>query len=119
MKKSSTSSKMFLSAQYVGHIDFDEKIDRFRDLYRIVDTDFVEVAMGVGITNTLLLGAPYAAIEIYRDRDLPVVPNLIRCWQYQCKKYDTTMNRIVELSKLYNLYFAEYEDEINKYLLLL
>src|SRR5277367_363135 len=111
---------MFVSFEYIRDLDYDTKINKFRWEYKIVDTDFekVGVAFGVGVEIGIEVGI--AVVETYRKRNLPVVPNLILAWQYIAKESgDYTIEELIDWSKQYNPHHAEYEDEINKYLLLL
>jgi hypothetical protein len=113
---------MLISCDYIKYLGYDKATDKYRYQYKIVDTEFEEVGVGVGVAvefeAAVEVGVEVGVIETYRKRNLPVVPNLIRAWQYHTNKYGYSMQQIVSRSKQYNPYFAEYEDEINKYLLL-
>jgi hypothetical protein len=113
---------MLISCDYTKYLGYDKATDKYRYEYRIVDTEFEEVGVAVEGAPALAVEVEFEAevgvIETYRKRNLPVVPNLIRCWQFQSKRYGWRMERIFSWSKQHNPYFAEYEDEINKYLLL-
>jgi hypothetical protein len=105
---------MLISCDYTKYLDYDKATDKYRYEYRIVDTEFEEVGVAVAFG----VAVEFEVIETYRKRNLPVVPNLIRCWQFQSNKYGCSMQQLISWSKQHNPYFAEYEDEINKYLLL-
>src|SRR5208282_5570747 len=106
---------MLISCDYTKYLGYDPKTKMLRYQYKIVDTDFEEV----GADAIAGLTAEVGVIETYRKKHLPVVPNLIKAWQYNSKKYGYSMYLVIEWSREYNPYFPEYEDEINKYLLLL
>ena len=111
---------MFLSYEYIRNLGYDKKTGKFRFEYKIVDTDFEEVGVGVDVEGSNLdVGVGAEVIETYRKRNLPVVSNLILFWQYYAKKYDHSFEDLIRWSKQYNLFHAEYEEEIDKYLLLI
>jgi hypothetical protein len=108
---------MLISCDYMKSLGYDPKTNKYRYEYKIVDTAFEEVVVVVDVA--VEVEGEVAVIKTYRKRNLPVVPNLILAWQYQIKKYGYSMEQLIARSKKYNPYFPEYEDEINKYLLLL
>jgi hypothetical protein len=109
---------MLISCDYTKYLGYDEATDKYRYEYKIVDTEFEEVGIAVVVVVMVGVGIEVKTIEAYRKRNLPVVPNLIRAWQYQSKKYRYSMEQLINYSKQHNPFYKEYEDEINKYLLL-
>jgi hypothetical protein len=89
--------------------------------FNIFDTDFDGLVSGVrrgGFQPAF--ESVLAVIETYRKRDLPVVPNIIRCMLYTASLYSYwTIEKQIEYNRKYNAYWSEYEEEINKYLLLM
>lgn len=85
--------------------------------YKIVDDDFTETGAIDHYINIW-----QATIETYEKRKLQVGKNLMRAIMFRA---DTagfgypTVKSIIEWNKKYNPKFAQYEDDINKYLMLL
>lgn len=104
---------MFLSLDYKTTLLGPTGKDHYQ--YKIIDTDFddtVVFQVGSSMNDTVI-------VETYRKRNLPVAPNLILYWQFCHKNYGWTIEMNIDWCCKRNPYFPEYEDEINKYLLLL
>lgn len=106
---------MFQTYQYVSPNGGGDEDMHYE--YYIIDSDFEEIIdyPDSGYEEDLA----GRIIEVYRRRNLPVVPNLILFWQCFGKMWSRPMEKLVEWSEKHNPYHSEYEDEINKYLLLL
>lgn len=107
---------MFQFYKHIVSFEYDKETNLHYHYLKIVDTNFEEVSAGDQIYGSRI---EIEVIEAYRRRNLPVVPNLIRCWQFECKRYCISMGFLIEFAKKCNPYYSEYENEINKYLLLL
>src|SRR5271155_3180851 len=107
---------MFQSYEYIKYLGLDPKTKQYRWEYRIVDDDWEEVAVGVSAgVGAVLVGA--SVINTYSKRGLPVASNLIRALQWHSQKYGFTLEQVIASQKQYNPEYAQYEDEINKYLI--
>lgn len=84
---------------------------RDNDHWIIVDDEF-ETALNLKPNEGWWLGF----IRLYEDKKLPVIPNVMKCLQYTANKFDTT---IKSLLNIHRYHFVKYQDEIDKYLLLL
>jgi hypothetical protein len=114
----------FKSYEYTKHLDFDQKTNKYRyeykiidDEYKIIDDDWVAVGVAVGVR----LGVAFAiaVIQEYSKRDLPVAPNLFRAFQWFSKKYGCSIEQIIAWNQECNPKFKQYEEDIEKYLVLL
>jgi hypothetical protein len=94
-------------------LDYDQKTDEYRYEYKIVDDDWVGVGVGVWVASGV------AVIQEYGKRDLPVAPNLFRAFQWFSKKYGISIEQIIAWNKQYNPKFKQYEQDIERYLVLL
>ena len=116
---------MFQSFEFLEYLglNFDARYDEHRWRYSIVDDEFeeVEVAVGVGGWDTPGQGVAIgiAVIYTYSNRGLPVVPNLVRAFQWYINKYGYSLEQLIAWNKQYNSKFAQYEQEIERYLILL
>jgi hypothetical protein len=126
----------FKSFEY-KHLDYDQKTNKYRFEYKIVDDDWVgtgvAVAVGVGVTVGVgvgvgvgrrdrvgvVVGIVAAVIQEYSKRDLPIAPNLVRAFQWQSKKYGYSIEQIIAWNKQDNPLYKDYEEDIEKYLVLL
>jgi hypothetical protein len=105
---------VFQSYAYINYLDYDQKKHRYE--YKIVDDDWVGVGwVGPGIVN----GVGVAVIQEYSKRDLLVAPNLVRAFQWYSKNYGYSIEQIIAWNKEYNPKFKQYEEDIEKYLVLL
>jgi hypothetical protein len=96
-------------------LDYDQKTKLYRYEYKIVDDDWVEVEVGVGVG----VGVEVAVIQEYSKRDLPVAPNLVRAFQWYSKNYGTSIEQIIAWNKQDNPLYKDYENDIEKYLVLI
>ncbi|SRR5258708_23805076 len=104
---------MFLSYGYRKYIGYDSKTKLYKWEYKITDSEFEEI-------DTVAGGSVAAAvIDTYEKRNLNVAANLIRAFIWQNKKYDWPISEIIKWNKQFNPKFAKYEEDINKYLILI
>jgi hypothetical protein len=116
---------MFQSYEYLEHL-YDTNTNEYRWRYKIVDTEFEEVGVGAGLAVAVVAvgvgvgnGAVVAVIDTYSNRGLPVVPNLIIAFQWHSSEYGYSLEQVIALQKQYNPQYKQYEEEIERYLVLL
>jgi hypothetical protein len=115
----------FKSYEFVKYLGLDQKTKEYRFEYKIVDDDWVGVvvavgfgvAVGVGLGVAVEVGA--AVIQEYSKRDLPIAPNLVRAFQWFSKKYGISIEQVIAWNKQYNSKFKDYEQDIERYMVLL
>ena len=107
---------MFLSCEYRGHYGYDPKTNEFRWKYKIVDSEW-EADAGVTAGGGVVVGV--AVIQEYCKRDLPVAANLIRAFQFISTKRGYNIQQIVKWNLQYNPQYKQYEEEVDKLLVLL
>jgi hypothetical protein len=112
---------MFQSYEFVKPLGYDPKTKSYRYEYKIVDDDWVWVAVGVEVEAPVAVGVAVAiaVIQEYSKRDLPIAPNLVRAFQWQSKKYGVSIEQIIAWNKQYNPLYKDYEQDIERYLVLL
>jgi hypothetical protein len=106
---------MFQSYECVKYLGYDQKTNEYRYEYKIVDDDWVGVRVAVAVG----VGVAIAVIQEYGKRDLPVAPNLVRAFQWYSQKYGISTEYLIAWNKQYNPKFKQYEEDIEKYLVLL
>jgi hypothetical protein len=60
-----------------------------------------------------------AVIDFYIHKSLPVVPNLMRTFQYMERELKWEVKYAVSWNKIYNEKYRQYAEEIDRYLTLL
>ena len=108
---------MFQSYTYLEYFGYNPNTNEHRWRYSILDDEFEEVGVGVGPYGEV--GIEVAVIDTYSNRGLPVVPNLIRALQWYNSKSGYSIAQLIAWQKQYNSKFAQYEQEIERYLVLL
>jgi hypothetical protein len=109
---------MFKSYEYY-HLDYDPKTNTYRWEYKIVDDDWVAVGVVVAAPVAARLPGGAAVIQEYSKRDLPIAANLVRAFQWQSKKYGVSIEQIIAWNKQYSPKFKQYEQDIERYMVLL
>ena len=107
---------MFQSYEYQKNLGYNQDTKEYRYQYKIIDTDFEEVGVAVGV------GVWFAGevIDAYEKRGLNVPSNLIKAILWHHKKYPHySIQQIIEWNKKYNKKFAKYEKDIEKYMVLM
>jgi hypothetical protein len=112
---------MFVSYEYASG-GFDKGYE-----YRIIDSDF-EVIYNLNSFNCKPYSSPIirivvyegcsSVINVYEERKLPVAPNLVKALIFSEKHYYTSIIRTIKGLK-HNTKFAQYEKDLEKYLLLI
>ena len=97
---------MFQSYEFQKDLGYDAATKEHRYQYKIIDSDFEEVAVAV--------------IEVYEKRNLNVAANLLKFILYLHKQNPhCTIQEIIEANRKDNPKFAQYEEDLNKYLVLI
>jgi hypothetical protein len=113
----------FQSYEYTKHLDFDQKTNKYRYEYKIIDDDWVAFGIEVGVVVSVGVGVgvafAVAVIQEYSKRNLPIAPNLVRAFQWQSKQYDISIEQIIAWNKQYNPLYKDYEKDVECYLVLL
>ena len=104
---------MFQSFEFLKHLGYDTNTNEYRWRYKIVDTEFEEVGAVGGV------GLAVAVIDTYSKRGLPVVPNLIIAFQWYSGKCGYSLEQLIAWQLQYNPQYKQYEEEIERYLVLL
>ena len=112
---------MFLSCAYFGHEGYDPKTNEHRWKYRIVDSEWEAVTVGLsgGVDVGGAASVAVAVIQEYGKRGLPVAANLIRVFRFISTKYGFSIQQIIDRNKQYNPQYKQYEEEVDKLLVLL
>jgi hypothetical protein len=104
-------------------LGFDQKTKSYRYGYKIVDDDWVGVDFAVGVEVEVgvgvVVGVAVAVIQEYSKRDLPVAPNLVRAFQCFSKNCGYSIEQLIAWNKQYNPIYKDYEQDIERYMLLL
>ncbi len=108
---------MFQSYEYQKYLGYDDATKQDQFQYKITDSDFEEV--GVGVVVGVWLGVA-AVIEAYEKRNLNVAANLMKTILYLHKRHPVySIQKFIEDNRKYNPKFAQYQADIEKYLCLL
>ena len=100
---------MFQSYEFQEFLGTDPETKQSRWQYKIIDSDFEEVEVGVSVW----FGVGVSVIETYEKRNLRVAPNLIAAIFYFHKQYpDYSIQEIIEANRKYNPKFSLYEKEV-------
>ncbi|SRR5258708_10850947 len=98
--------------------DYDYKAKLYKREYKIIDSEFKEIGASVG-EGMGIVNVSNAVIDTYEKRNLNVAANLIRAFIWLSKEYNRPISYIVNWDKQFNLKFAKYEEDLNKYLMLM
>jgi hypothetical protein len=111
---------MFISFEYKEYLD--KKDDKNALGYEIIDSEFGTAS---GVVNTqkkpsYTIDMAIAVIQEYSKRNLNVAANLAVAFVWLNKKYlDWSIQGIIDHNKKYNPFFSPYEEDLQKYLVLL
>ena len=126
---------MFQSYKYIKYIDRKDGEVSFE--YELTDSDFgtvsgVGVGVGVGVevedgvvvgisgTDVRVLGVVVAVIQEYSKLKLNVAKNLVLAFVWHDKLYPKwSIQGMIDYNKKNNPLFSQYEEDLQKYLLLL
>jgi hypothetical protein len=108
---------MFKSYAYIKYLGHDQKTNEYRHGYKIVDDDWI--AFGVGVEVGVAVGIGAAVIQEYSKRDLPIATNLVRAFQWYSQKCGYSIEQIIAWNKQHNPLYKDYEQDIERYLVLL
>jgi hypothetical protein len=104
---------MFQSYEYAEHFGYDEKINKYRYLYKIIDSDFVEEVATNGANVCSLVSA---LIEVYEKQNLNVAANLALLFQYYHDRSGIKISFLINLNKKYNSKYLKYADAVENYM---
>ena len=112
---------MFQSYKHIKHLEY--KDDKYSWEYELTDSDFGTVS-GVGVVVEVGLevdiGVEVAVIQEYSQRKLNVAKNLMLVFIWYNKQYHYwSIQQLIDYNKKYNPLFSQYEEDLQKYLLLL
>ena len=94
--------------EYVG-----KKDGKYTYGYELTDSDF-------GTVSGIAVGFGISVIQEYAKRNLNVAKNLAVAFAwYSRQDPETSIENIIEYNKKYNPLFSQYEEDLQKYLLLL
>ena len=111
---------MFLSYKNIKYLGYDKDKNEYSYQYKIIDSDFEEIVVGVAVGVAVVGGVGVAVIDTYEKRNLNVAKNLMLAILWHHKKYPyVSVADIVRYNKQCNPKFAKYEEELSKYLSLL
>ena len=109
---------MFQSFEYQKYLGYDAATKEHRYQLKIIDSDFEEVVVGVVVEVGAWVGV--AVIETYEKRKLNVAANLVLAILCFHKLYpNISIQEVIEDNRKYNPKFAQYEGDIEKYMVLL
>ena len=104
---------MFQSYKYVKYLDYKDGKHSWE--YELTDSDFGTIS-GVGVE--VVVGV--AVIQEYSKRKLNVAANLALAFVWHNKQNPAwSIQQLIDYNKKYNPLFAQYEEDIQKYLPLL
>ena len=109
----------FVSYEFLSYDGYDPKTNEYRWGYKIVDSEWEAVGVGVAVVDGGAGWVVVAVMQEYSKRDLPVAANLIRAFQFISSKYGYSIQQIIDANKKRNPQFKQYEQEVEKYLTLL
>jgi hypothetical protein len=119
----------FKSYEFVKCLDYDKKTKEYCYEYKIVDDDWVGVGVAVGVAVEVAVSCAVAVIQEYSKRGLPVsgglranasvAANLVRAFQWYSQNYGYSIEQIIAWNKQYNPKFKQYEEDIERYMVLL
>jgi hypothetical protein len=121
----------FQSYEFVKYLGYDQKTNEYRYEYKIIDDDWVGVTVGQGVSAAVgdAVAVGVAVIQEYSKRGLPVsgglranasvAANLVRAFQWYSQNYGYSIEQIIAWNKQYSPKFKQYEEDIEKYLVLL
>ena len=115
----------FVSYEYLSHdyYGYDPKTNEYRWGYKIIDSEWEAVAVVHGGAHGDAVGGAVwgtaAVIQEYGKRELPVAANLIRAFQFISFRYGYSIQTIIDWNKQLSPQYKQYEEEIERYLVLL
>ena len=108
---------MFQSYKYIRHLGYKDGKHSWE--YELTDSDFGTVS-GVGVEGGSGVDAGVAVIQEYSKRKLNVAKNLMLSFSWWHKQYPYySIQQIIDYNKKYNLLFSQYEEDLQKHLLLI
>ena len=111
-------SYKYIKAPYRYKDDPEYKDDKWSFEYELIDSKFGTVSgVVVGVAG---VEVGIAVIQEYSQRKLNVAANLVAAFVWEQKMYPNwSIQQMIDRNKKYNPLFPQYEEELQKYLLLL
>ena len=111
---------MFVSYRFVKYVIYDQETKLHSWECEITDSEFGTIVVPFKSVGTGEWARVGAMIEVYEERNLPVVPNFMKAILFAHKKYaQWPITEIVYYNKQYNPKYAKYAKDVEKYLALL
>jgi hypothetical protein len=107
---------MFISCKTITYLTKKDGMDIWE--YELIDSEFGTV-LGTVAADTFDVDVGSAVIQEYSKRNLNVAANLAVCLVWEHKKYGLPIQQTIDYNKKYNPLFLPYEEDIQKYFLLL
>lgn len=111
---------MFICFEELSYIGYDPTTKMHIHKYNVIDTDFeerIEIKLDIGIEVSF--GAYIATMNIYEKRNLNVARNFVLTLKWHTKTYGYSIDEIINWNRVYNFKYSKYEQDVNKYLLLI
>ncbi|SRR5258708_7829120 len=102
---------MFLSYELKKYLGYDSKTNLYSWEYKIIDSEFEDICEASAVA--------IAVINTYEKRNLNIAASLVKAFIWQSKISDWSISDIVKWNKQWNPKFARYEEDVNKYLMLM
>jgi hypothetical protein len=112
--------KMFQSFKRIRFLGYKNKSDgRFPWEHELIDSEFGAISViGTGLGFEVELGV--AVIQEYSQRNLHVAANLVVAFVWWHKEHPwLSVQEIIDYNKRHNSLFSQYEEDLQKYLVLL
>jgi hypothetical protein len=102
---------MFQSYKYIGA----------RGEYELTDSEFGTVSgmLASFSASTYVEAVAVAVIQEYSERNLNVAANLVVAFNWISKQWKGSVKDIIDFNKRHNYRFSRYEEDCQKYLVLL
>ena|ERR1700722_5055766 len=109
---------MFQSIQFARFLGYNSATKHNEYKFELVDSDFICVVIGAEAAG--VTAETDAVIQEYSKRKLNVAANLIRCFQFQEKKYGWSIAKQIAWAEQYQpLLTPEIKTDLQKYLTLI
>ena len=112
---------MFQSYKTTNYLD--TKDGKYSWEYELTDSDFGTISgvgVVVGVVVEVGVGVAVAVIQEYSKRKLNVAKNLMLAFVWHNKLYPwCSIQQLIDFNKKHNPFFPQYEEDLQKYLILM
>ena len=109
---------MFQSYKQIRYIRHKDEKSSWE--YELVDSEFGTISVVGSGGWSWIVGGGVAVIQEYSTRNLNVAKNLMLFFIWRNKKYpNRSIQQMIDRNKKHNPLFSQYEEDLQKYLLLL